>query len=50
MLGGVPADTAVLVRAVMAGVFTWFVLTVLNKLLAHGVEPDQPATNTPDAS
>lgn len=45
MLGGVPADTAVLVRAVMAGVFTWFVLTVLNKLLAHGVEPDQPATS-----
>lgn len=42
MLGGVPAGTDVLVRAIMAGVFSWFVLTVLNKVLAHGVEPDQP--------
>jgi hypothetical protein len=46
MLGGVPADTDVLVRAILAGGFTWFVLTVLNKVLAHGVEPDESLTTS----
>jgi hypothetical protein len=43
MLGGVPADTAVLTRSIAVGVFTWFVLTVVNKILAHGVDPDGTA-------
>ena len=49
MLAGVPADASVLTRAVSVGVFTWVVLTILNRILAHGLD-DEPVPAETGAS
>ena len=40
MLGGTPGDVAILKRVVFAGAFVWFVLTILNKILANTPDDD----------
>lgn len=40
-------DDSVLVRAIEAAVFTWLVLTVLNRVLRSGPEPADAAESVP---